>query len=86
MRSGKNVDIPVEVTKNEMECNSALKPLQNRSMLQQTPHQDTDYIGQATTTAKEIQPEHAEKDIGTPITTSSTKPNKQSLISPKSNQ
>ena len=76
LRSGKNVDIPVDVTKNGMECNSAQKPLQNGSMLQQTPHQDTDYMGQATATAEEIQPEHAEKDVATPTTTSYTKPNK----------
>ena len=48
----------------------------NGSMLQQTPHQDTDYMGQATTTAEEIQPEHAEKEVATPTTTSYTKPNK----------
>ena len=42
LRFGKNVDIPVEVTKNGMKCNSAQKPTQKRSMLQQTPHQDTD--------------------------------------------
>ena len=38
LRSGKNVDIPVEVTKNGIECNSAQKPTQKGSMLQQTPH------------------------------------------------
>ena len=34
LRPGKNVDIPVEVTKNGMECNSAQKPTQKGSMLQ----------------------------------------------------
>ncbi|XP_052291705.1 uncharacterized protein LOC127900589 [Citrus sinensis] len=42
LRSGKHVDIPVEVTKNGMEYNLAQKPIQKGSMLQQTPHQDTD--------------------------------------------
>ena len=45
LRSGKNVDIPVEVTKNGMECNSAQKPTQKGSLLQQTPLQDTGYMG-----------------------------------------
>lgn len=45
LRSEKNVDITVEVTKNGMECNSAQKPTQKGSMLQQTPHQDTDVRG-----------------------------------------
>ena len=69
-----------------MKFNSAQKPPQDGSMLQQTSHQDTDYMGQATVTAEEIQPEHAEKEVATLIITSYTKPNKQSLVSPESNQ
>ena len=45
-------------------------------MLQQSPHQDTGYMGQATTTAEEIQPEHAEKEVATPVATTYTKQNK----------
>ena len=37
LRSGKNVDIPVDITKNRMEFNSAQKLPQNESMLQQPP-------------------------------------------------
>ncbi|XP_024042820.1 uncharacterized protein LOC112099628 [Citrus clementina] len=89
LRFGKNVDIPVEVTKNGMKCNSAQKPTQKRSMLQQTPHQDTDLRGQTTATAEEIQPDHAEKEIVTPVATTYTSLNKHSLVppeSPESNQ
>lgn len=38
LRSGKHVDIPIEVTKNGMECNLVKKPTQKGSLLQQTPH------------------------------------------------
>ncbi|KAH9698291.1 hypothetical protein KPL71_023958 [Citrus sinensis] len=62
------------------------KPPQNGSMLQQAPHQDTGYMSQATATAEEIQPEHAEKEVATPIAITYTKPNKQSLISSKATQ
>ncbi|KAH9779814.1 hypothetical protein KPL71_007852 [Citrus sinensis] len=86
LRSGKNVDISVEVTKNGMEYNSAQKPTQKESLLQQTPLQDTGYMGQATTTAEEIQPEHAEKEVTIPVVTTCTKSNKQSLISPEATQ
>ena len=43
-------------------------------------------MGQATVTAEEIQPEHAEKEVTTPVVTTCTKPNKQSLISPEATQ
>ena len=59
LRSGKHVDILIEVTKNWMECNSAQKPTQKGSLLQQNPHQDTELLGQATATAKEMQSDHA---------------------------
>ncbi|KAH9770018.1 hypothetical protein KPL71_012225 [Citrus sinensis] len=86
LRYGKNVDIPVDVTKNGMEFKSAQKLPQNGSMLQQPPFQDTGYMGQATATAEEIQPEHAEKEVTTPVVTTCTKSNKQSLISPEATQ
>ena len=41
LRSEKNVDTPVDVTKNEIKFNSAQKPPQNGSMLQLALHQDT---------------------------------------------
>ncbi|KAH9723603.1 hypothetical protein KPL70_007177 [Citrus sinensis] len=66
LRSGKNIDIPVDVTKNGIKFNSSQKPPQNGSVLQQSPHQDTGYMGQATKTAEGIQPEHAEKEVATP--------------------
>ena len=44
LRSGKNVDTPIDMTKNEMKFNSAQKPPQNGSMLQQALHQDTGYM------------------------------------------
>ncbi|KAH9751689.1 hypothetical protein KPL71_014391 [Citrus sinensis] len=86
LRSGKNIDIPVEMTKKGLEYNSAQKPTQKGSLLQQTLHQDTDYMGQATATAEEIQPEHAEKEVATPVATTFTNLNKQSLVPPESNQ
>ena len=86
LRSRKHVDIPVEVTKNGIECNSAQKLTQKESMLQQIPHQDTDAKDPATVTAKEIQPDLAEKEVTTPVATTCTNLNKQSLVPPKSNQ
>ena len=80
LRSGKNVDVPVDVTKKGMEFNSSQKPLQDGSMLQQPNHQDTGYRGQATTTSEGTQPEHAEKEVATPVATTYTKPTKQSLV------
>ncbi|KAH9769701.1 hypothetical protein KPL71_012115 [Citrus sinensis] len=86
LRSGKNVDTPVDVTKNEMKFNSAQKPHKNGSMLQQALHQDTGYMSQAITTAEEILPEHAEKEVATPAATTCIKPNKQNLISSEATQ
>ncbi|XP_024043234.1 uncharacterized protein LOC112099934 [Citrus clementina] len=43
-------------------------------------------MDQATATAKEIQPEHAEKEVATPVVTTCTKPNKQSVTSPEATQ
>ena len=80
LRSGKNVDTPVDVTKNETKFNSAQKPPQNGSMLQQAPHQDTGYMSQATATAEENQPEHAEKEVATLVATTCTYPNKQGSL------
>ena len=83
LRSGKNVDTPVDVTKNETKFNSAQKPPQNGSMLQQAPHQDIGHMSQATANAEENQPEHAEKEVATPVATTYNKPNKQSLVPPE---
>ncbi|KAH9651058.1 Endonuclease [Citrus sinensis] len=47
---------------------------------------DTGYMGQATTTAEEIQLEYAEKEVTTPVVTTCTKSNKQSLISPEATE
>ncbi|XP_052299852.1 uncharacterized protein LOC127903156 [Citrus sinensis] len=79
LRSRKHVDIPVKVTKNGMECNSAKKPTKKGSMLQQIHHQDIDARDPATATAKEIQPDLAEKEVTTPVATTCTNLNKQSL-------
>ncbi|KAH9783362.1 hypothetical protein KPL71_009280 [Citrus sinensis] len=83
LRSGKHVDTSVEVTKNGMECNSAQKPTQNGSLLQQTPHQDSDARESATATGKEIQPDLAEKEVTTPTCTNL---DKQRWVTPESNQ
>ena len=86
LKSEKNVDIPIEITKKGMKCNSAQKPTQNGSSLQQNPHQDTELLGQATSTAEEMQSDHAEKEVATPVATTCTTLNKQSLVPPESNQ
>ncbi|KAH9716153.1 hypothetical protein KPL71_021359 [Citrus sinensis] len=44
------------------------------------PNQNIGYMSQATTTIEEIQPEHAEKEVATPVATTCTNPNKQGLI------
>ena len=56
-------------------------------MLQQAPHQDTCYMSPATATAKEIQPEHAAKEVATPVATTCTNPNNRVryLLKPLSN-
>ncbi|KAH9781899.1 hypothetical protein KPL71_008667 [Citrus sinensis] len=46
----------IEVTKNGMECNSAKNPTKKGSLLQQTPHQDIDVMGQATLGVGECRP------------------------------
>ena len=76
LRSGKNVDIPVDVTNKGMKFNSSQKPPQDRSMLQQPNHQDTGYRGQATVTLEGTQLVHAEKEVATPVATTYNKPNK----------
>ena len=43
-------------------------------------------MSQATATAEEIQPKHAEKEVATPIIPTYSKSNKQSLIPPKATQ
>ena len=69
-----------------MKFNSAQKPPQNGSMLQQAFYQDTGDMSQATATAEEIQPEYAEKKVTTPVATTCTQPNKKSLIPPEATQ
>ncbi|KAH9724853.1 hypothetical protein KPL70_007635 [Citrus sinensis] len=86
LRSGKNVDIPVDVTKKGMEFNSSQKPPPDGSMLQQSDHQDTSYRGQATATSEGTQPVHAEKEVATPVATTYNKPNKQSLVPTEATQ
>ncbi|KAH9770116.1 hypothetical protein KPL71_012262 [Citrus sinensis] len=76
----------IDVTKNGMEFNSTQKSPQNGSLLQQPPHEDTGYMGQGTTNTEEIQLEHAEKEVATPVATTYTKPNKQSFIPPEATQ
>ncbi|XP_024035589.1 uncharacterized protein LOC127899343 [Citrus sinensis] len=43
-------------------------------------------MGQAKATLEGIQPEHAEKEVATPLATTYTKPNKQSLVPPEATQ
>ncbi|XP_052290839.1 uncharacterized protein LOC127900273 [Citrus sinensis] len=43
-------------------------------------------MGQAITTAEGIPPEHVEKKVATPVATTYTKPNKQSLVPPEATQ
>ena len=83
LRSGKNVDIPVDVTNKDMEFNSLQKQPQDGSMLQQPNHKDIGYRGQATTTSEGTQPVYAEKEVTTPVATTYNKPNKQSLVPPE---
>ncbi|KAH9716271.1 hypothetical protein KPL71_021404 [Citrus sinensis] len=80
LRSGKNIDISVDVTNKGMKFNSSQKPPQDGSMLQQPNHQDTGYRGQVTATSEGTQPVHAEKEVATPVATTYNKPNKQSLV------
>ena len=54
LRSEKNVDIPVDVTKTRLELNSSQEPPQDEKMLQQPSHQDADASGHTTTPWKEI--------------------------------
>ena len=71
-----------------MECNSAQKPAQNGSLLQQTPQQDSDARDPATTISTDIQPALAEKEVTTPVDTTYTNLNNppQRWVTPESNQ
>ena len=85
LRSGKNIDIPIDVTKKGLELNSSQEPPQDESMLQ--PSQpDTNDKGQAEATTEGDQPIHAEKEVATPVATTYNKPNKQSLAPPEATQ
>ncbi|KAH9779256.1 hypothetical protein KPL71_007658 [Citrus sinensis] len=75
--------VHLRIIRPEVEAaNFELKPV----MFQMLQTVDTGFMGQATTTAEEIQPDHAEKEIATPVATTYTKPNKQSLIPPEATQ
>ncbi|XP_024046599.1 uncharacterized protein LOC127900302 [Citrus sinensis] len=86
LRSGKNVDIPIDVTNKGKEFNSSQNQPQNGSMLQQPNYQDAGYKRQVTATAEGIQLEQAEKEVATPVAITYTKPNKQSLVPPDATQ
>ena len=86
LRSGKHVDILVEVTKNETECTSAQKPAQKGSLLQQIAQQNSDAKDPATATATNIQPELAEKEVTTPVSTTCTNLNNHKWVTPEFNQ
>ncbi|KAH9649075.1 hypothetical protein KPL70_025843 [Citrus sinensis] len=79
LRSGKNVDIPVDVTKKKLELNSSQEPPQDESMLQQPSHQDTGASGQGITTLEGNQPINAEEEVATPVVTTYNKSNEQRL-------
>ena len=86
LKSGKHVGTPVEVTKNGIECNSAQKPAQKGSLLQQTPQQDSDARDSATTTSTNIQPELVEKEVTTLVDTTCTNLNNHRWVILESNQ
>ena len=86
LRSGKNVDIPINVTKKGVKLNSSQEPPQKESMLQQPNHQDIGVSGQAAATMEGNQPINDDKEIATPVVTTYNKPNEQRLIPPESTQ
>ena len=86
LRSGKNVDIPVNVTKKGVELNSSQEPPQEESMLQQPSHQDTDVSGQTAGTMEGNQPINAEKEVAIPAVTTYNKPNDQRLVPPEATE
>ena len=67
LRSGKNINIHVDVTKKRLELNSSQEPLQDESMLQQSSHEDTGVSGQATVTMEGNQPINVEEEVATPV-------------------
>ena len=80
LRSGKNIDIPVEVTKKRVEFKSSQESLQDDIMFQQPRHQDTGVSGRAATTIEGNQPINDDKEVATLITTTYNKPNEQGLV------
>ena len=75
LRSGKNVDIPVDVTKKGMELNSSQEPPQGERMLQQPSHHDIGVSGQAAATMEGNQPINDDKKVATPVVTTYNKLN-----------
>ncbi|KAH9792934.1 hypothetical protein KPL71_004351 [Citrus sinensis] len=80
LRSGKNVDIPIDVTKKKLELNSSQEPPQDESMLQQPSHQDIGANGQTTTTLEGNQPINTEEEVATLVVTTCNKSNEQRLL------
>ena len=86
LRSGKNVDVPIDVTKKRVELNSSQEPPQNESMLQQPSHHVTGASGQATATQEGNQLINTEKEVATPVMTIYNKSNEQRLVPPEAAQ
>ncbi|KAH9751024.1 hypothetical protein KPL71_014117 [Citrus sinensis] len=83
LRSGKNVDILVDVAKKRVELNSSQEQLQVERMLQQPSHQDTSASSQVTTTLEGNHPKTIEEDVATPVVTTHNKSKEQIFIPPK---
>ncbi|XP_024039314.1 uncharacterized protein LOC127898868 [Citrus sinensis] len=79
LRSGKNIDILVDVTKKRLELNSSQEPPQDESMLQQPSHQDTGASGQPIATLEGNQPITAEEEAATLVVTTYNKSKEQRL-------
>ena len=83
LRSGKNVDIPVDVTKKRLELNSSQEPPQDEKMLQQPSYQDTGASSQATTTLEGNHPMTIEEDVATPVVITHNKSKEQRFVPPE---
>ena len=86
LRSGKNVDILIDVTKKGVELNSSQELPQGERMLQQPNHQDIGVSGQAAVTMEGNQPINDDKEVATPMVTIYNKPNEQRLVPPDATQ
>ncbi|KAH9716568.1 hypothetical protein KPL71_021504 [Citrus sinensis] len=67
LKSGKNIDIPVDVAKKRLELNSSQEHPQVERELQQPSYQDTSVSSQATTTLEGNHSIPVEEDIATPV-------------------